>query len=320
MNQEIPPTVDSNFKRTPIVLKYVPHGLDNKTFFPVSSKEEINEMNEFKKALLNGKQYDFILLFNSRNIRRKNIPDTILAWKLFTDSLPKEKAEKCLLILHTNPVDDNGTDLPAVIEYFCEPGKNNVLISQHKLDPKQINYLYNIADGTILLSTNEGWGLALTESLLTATPFIANVTGGMQDQMRFVDEDGKWFTPSEEIPSNHRGTYRKHGNWALPVYPSNISLVGSVPTPYIFDDRCRFEDAAMQIEQLYKMSKEQRKQIGEEGRQWALNEAGFTSEIMSNRIIEGMDYMFDKWKPRSSYEFVSSNQYQPRKLNHNLIY
>jgi hypothetical protein len=301
------------------IIKYVPHGLDPETFYPI--KNDDTELKSFNQQLFNGKSYDFVLLFNSRNVRRKNISDTILAWKVFTDGLPREKAEKCVLILHTNPVDENGTDLPAVIEYFCEEGRNNVLISAQRLDSKYMNYLYNIADGTVLLSTNEGWGLSLTESLLTGTPFIANVTGGMQDQMRFIDNKGNWFTPSAEIPSNHRGTFKKHGNWALPVFPSNLSLVGSVPTPYIFDDRCSFEDAALQIEKLYKMSKEQRQQIGEEGRQWALGqEAGFTSEIMSQRIIEGMDELFEKWQPRESYEFLSVNDFQPRKLKHNLIY
>ena len=24
-----------------------------------------------------------------------------------------------------------------------------------------------------------------------------------------------------KFPSNHNGTYKKHGEWALPVYPSN---------------------------------------------------------------------------------------------------
>jgi len=301
------------------IIKYVPHGLDPETFYPI--KNDDTELKSFNQQLFNGKSYDFVLLFNSRNVRRKNISDTILAWKVFTDGLPREKAEKCVLVLHTNPVDENGTDLPAVIEYFCEEGRNNVLISAQRLDSKYMNYLYNIADGTVLLSTNEGWGLSLTESLLTGTPFIANVTGGMQDQMRFIDNKGNWFTPSAEIPSNHRGTFKKHGNWALPVFPSNLSLVGSVPTPYIFDDRCSFEDAALQIEKLYKMSKEQRQQIGEEGRQWALGqEAGFTSEIMSQRIIEGMDELFEKWQPRESYEFLSVNDFQPRKLKHNLIY
>jgi hypothetical protein len=32
-----------------------------------------------------------LLLFNSRNIRRKSIPDTILAWKLFLDQFQKKK-------------------------------------------------------------------------------------------------------------------------------------------------------------------------------------------------------------------------------------
>jgi hypothetical protein len=301
------------------IIKYVPHGLDPETFYPI--KNDDIELNSFNQQLFNGKSYDFVLLFNSRNVRRKNISDTILAWKVFTDGLPREKAEKCVLVLHTNPVDENGTDLPAVIEYFCEEGKNNVLISAQRLDSKHMNYLYNIADGTVLLSTNEGWGLSLTESLLTGTPFIANVTGGMQDQMRFIDNKGNWFNPSSKIPSNHRGTFKKHGSWALPVFPSNLSLVGSVPTPYIFDDRCSFEDAALQIEKLYEMGKEQRQQIGEEGRQWALGqEAGFTSEVMSQRIIEGMDELFEKWQPRESYEFLSVNDFQPRKLKHNLIY
>jgi hypothetical protein len=60
----------------------------------------------------------------------------------------------------------------------------------------------------------------------------------MQDQMGFEDEDGNWFEPTPEIPSNHTGRYKKHGNWAFPVYPTNRSLQGSPKTPYIWDDRC----------------------------------------------------------------------------------
>ena len=125
-----------------------------------------------------------------------------------------------------------------------------------------MGYLYNVADGTALLSSNEGWGLSLTESLLCGVPIIANVTGGMQDQMRFVDKKGNWFTPSIDIPSNHRGTYKTCGEWAFPVFPSSISLQGSVPTPYIFDDRCSWEDAADQIKALYDLPAKERKERG----------------------------------------------------------
>ena len=57
----------------------------------------------------------------------------------------------------------------------------------------------------------------------------------------------KWIEFNKNFPSNHNGTYKKCGEWALPVYPTNQSLVGSPRTPYIWDDRCNPEDAAKQI-------------------------------------------------------------------------
>jgi hypothetical protein len=56
--------------------------------------------------LFGGKEKDFVVFFNSRNIRRKQIPDTMLAFRLFLDTLPKEKAEKCAMIMHTEIVSD----------------------------------------------------------------------------------------------------------------------------------------------------------------------------------------------------------------------
>ena len=60
-------------------------------------------------------------------------------------------------------------------------------------DVNKMSLLYNCSDAQILLTSNEGWGLSLTEAILTGNPIIANVTGGMQDQMRFEDENGEWF-------------------------------------------------------------------------------------------------------------------------------
>lgn len=301
------------------IIKYVPHGLNNKNFRLL--EEETDELKEFRKYITRGKEYDFTLLFNSRNIRRKSIPDTILAWKLFTDGLTKEQADKCLFVLHTEPVSDHGTDLPAVIEYFFPEGNENIVISNEKLPTEKMNLLYNCADGVVLVSSAEGWGLSLTEALLTGTPIIANATGGMQDQMRFEDENDEWYTPSPEVPSNHRKTYTKCGKWALPVYPTNLSVVGSPQTPYIYDDRCSFEDVAKRISELYSMSKEERQERGKAGMEWALSdEAGFTSEKMSERIIEGIDELFKVWKPRPSYYIHKDTDYEPRVLNHPLVY
>jgi glycosyltransferase involved in cell wall biosynthesis len=300
------------------ILKYVPHGINTANYFPIDSKDI--EYNNFKNRLLGGEK-DFVLLFNSRNIRRKQIGDTILAYKHFIDQLPEEQAKRCAFVLHTQPVDENGTDLYAVREYFCSDEKYNIIFSDKPLTVKEMNYLYNMADATILLTSNEGWGLSLTESLVTGTCIIANVTGGMQDQMRFVDKKGKWIEFTPEFPSNHRGTFKKHGEWAFPVYPTNLSIQGSVPTPYIFDDRCSWEDAAGQIKAVFDLPKEERIARGIKGREWAMGpEAGFTAEIMANRAGDAMDELFSTWKPREKYQFIADTDYKKKTLKHSLIY
>jgi glycosyltransferase involved in cell wall biosynthesis len=194
-------------------------------------------------------------------------------------------------------------------------------MSHQKLTADQMNLLYNMADGVILLSSAEGWGLSLTEAMLTSTPFIANVTGGMQDQMRFVDEKGEWYTPNPNVPSNHRKTYTECGEWALPVFPTNLSLVGSPRTPYIYDDRCSFEDAALQIKALYDMGDKERKRIGKLGLEWALSEeAGFTAKIMADRVAEGFEETFKIFKPKKKFTLTRDTEISKKVLNHKLIY
>ena len=301
------------------VIKYIPHGLNHKKFYQLEENDK--ELINFKKQFHNSEGKEFTILFNSRNIRRKSIPDTILAWKLFLDKLPKNQRNKCQMVMHTQPIDQAGTDLPAVIRFLFPKEDHNIIMSHQKLTIEQMNLLYNNADGTILLSSAEGWGLSLTESLLTGTPIIANVTGGMQDQMRFVDENDNWYTPTPDVPSNHRKTYTKCGEWALPVFPTNLSLVGSPKTPYIYDDRCSAEDAADQIMNLYKMGDKERKRIGNLGKEWALSEeAGFTAETMAQRISEGFEETFKNFKPKSRFTFTGDNEVNKKVLNHKLIY
>ena len=302
------------------IFKYIPHGKNPQSFYPIENEDD--EFLEFKNKLFNNKKPEFVVYFNSRNIRRKQIPDTMLAFRTFLDSLPKEKAKDCYLVLKTELVTDAGTDLAKVKEYLFEKEySNNVKFVDSKLEEKHLNYLYNIADVQILLTSNEGWGLTITEAILAGTPIIANVTGGMQDQMRFVDENGEWFTPSADIPSNNRGTYKEHGEWAFPVYPTSRSIQGSPPTPYIFDDRCKWEDAFERIKEVYNLSPEERKSRGLKGREWALSdEAGFTSEHQGKRVIEALDELFETWKPREKYEVINVNEYKGKVLNHKLIY
>jgi glycosyltransferase involved in cell wall biosynthesis len=305
------------------LIKYVPHGLNNKIFFPIDSNyEKYAEFKKFKANLFKNKEYDFVLFFNSRNIRRKQIPDTLLAFRIFLDTLPKETAEKCCILLHTELVSEHGTDLPAVTDYLFAQYPNSIIYHTQGLPPEQMNWLYNCSDGQILITDNEGWGLSLTEALLAGKPIIANVQGGMQDQMRFEDEKGEWINFNLNLPSNHRGTYKKHGSWAFPVYPASISIQGSPQTPYISADRVKPEEAAEQISALYNIPKDIRKQIGLEGRKWAISdEAGFTTSHQAKRVIEALDELFKTWEPREIYELINATEYTPDVTrNHKLIY
>jgi len=288
------------------VIEYVPHGINEASFFPVqSSTPEYKKLQELKKSAFGDKSIDFIVFFNSRNIRRKSPGDVILAYRIFCDYIGPEKAKKCALVMHTDIISEHGTNLEAIKEVLCDPSYVNVFFSADKLDTSQMNLLYNLADVTVLPSSNEGWGLSLTESMMAGTMIIANVTGGMQDQLRFVDNQDRWYTPSADIPSNHRGTFKKHGAWGVAVYPSNRSMVGSPLTPYIFDDRCNPEDIATAIKAVWEMSPEERKTRGLRGRDWVTSdESGMSARMMCQGMIQNIDKTLETFKPRSDYDLI----------------
>ena len=64
--------------------------------------------------------------------------------------------------------------------------------------------------------------------------------------------------------------YKEHGEWAFPVYPTSRSIQGSPPTPYIYDDRCNWEDASERIKECICLGREELKQRGLKGREWAI--------------------------------------------------
>jgi glycosyltransferase involved in cell wall biosynthesis len=307
------------------VLTYVPHGINSTHFFPIVDNEfmstKFDELTEKKKKLFGKNIPEFVVFYNARNIRRKCTADLIAGYSQFCDKIGKEKASKCALLLHTQPVDENGTDLNAVIELLCDPEYQRVVFSDERLGVEQMNVLYNIGDVTALVSSNEGWGLSLTEAMMAGKMIIATVTGGMQDQMRFEDENGNWFNPSKEIPSNHFGTYKKHGEWVKPLFPTNLSLVGSVPTPYIFDDRADFRDIAKAIEEVYNLSPEERQRKGLKAREWVTSdESMMSAKNMCKNVINSIDTTFDTWKPKPTFELLKFEKLPRKKLLHPLTY
>ena len=243
-----------------------------------------------------------MVFWNNRNIRRKQPGDVILAFKTFVDQLPESDRSKVGLVMHTQPVDENGTDLIAVRNVLAPDCK--IIFSDQKLTADELNAVYNVADVVINIASNEGWGLSSTEAILSGTPIINNVTGGLQDQCGFEDEQGNWLRFNGEFATNHTGKYKKHGVWVKPVFPSNRSLQGSPATPYIFDDRVRYEDVADAFRYWYDLPADIRSNLGLTGREWALQN-GLTAEQMGNKMIHMINYLFEVNKqPRPTYTFT----------------
>lgn len=286
-----------------VLLHYVPHGIDTRIFKPLPE----DKVAELKKEFFKGKDYKMVFFYNNRNIRRKQTSNIILGYKMFCDSLPKEEAAKCCLLMHTHPIDNSGTDLPAVIEALCPD--HNVLFSGQKLSPEKMNEMYNMVDVTVNMASNEGFGLSGAESLIVGKPIINNCTGGLQDHMGFVDDNGKPIEFTKDWGSNHDGKYRKHGKWAKPLYPVLRMVQGSPPTPYIFDDHSTWEDMAHAMMYWYKMDDVKRKEYGYLGREFALGEGGFNTDNLSKQFIFAMEKVFDNFTPRSRMELVSTKDH-----------
>lgn len=296
-------------------IKYVPHGVNSDHFKPVDKTSD--EIKELKKKLFGDKEYDFVLYFNSRNIRRKQIPDTMVAFRLFLDSLPKEKADKCCFLLHTQPMDENGTNLYEVREALFGERQDQIIFDDEISDLNRMNLLYNIADCTVLISSNEGWGLSATESVMAGTMIIVNVTGGLQDQLRFEDRNGDWIEFDEAFTTNNLGRYRKHGKWGIGVFPTSTSWQGSIPTPYVPDDRVDFRDVADAIGKIYEMTPEERSQNGLAGREWMMSdEANMTDIKMTGLVIDAINETLADWSPRERYNVIKAGSRPIKYLQH----
>ena len=166
-----------------------------------------------------------------------------------------------------------------------------------------MNYIFNSCDVYINMASNEGFGLGSCEMLHAGGVIVVNVTGGLQDQCGFKNEKGEYLTADDyvELQSNHRGTYTRHGEWVKPVFPSNISCQGSPLTPYIFDDRCSFEDAGESLLEWYNAGPEERERCGELGREFVNGDGRMTAKHLSDSFIENINRCLEKWKPREKY-------------------
>ena len=218
----------------------------------------------------------FVVLFNSRNARRKHTGTLIFWFKEFLDKVGHDKAT---LLMHTEPTDSNGPDLETIVR---DLGLQNgqVLFSREKIEEHQLAALYNLADVTVNISDAEGFGLSCLESLACETPVIVNKTGGLQEQVT----DGK-------------------NEFGVGLSPSSKMIVGSQMVPYVGEDRILKEDFIDALEKLWNMKPTQRADLGKLGRQHVLKNYNFKD--FNEKWVETMENIHEKhgsWKNRKNYK------------------
>ena len=204
---------------------FVPHTVPSDVYYEFTEDEK----SRAKEKWLPNKQDWFTGFWINRNARRKRPNDLLWAWSKFIDRLEQEEGHrKAVLLMHTDPFDQEGPNLLALREYFGL--QDNVVFSTERIGFEQCNEYYNIADFTINVSHSEGFGLSTLESMMTGTPIIAPMTGGQTRQV--ID---------------HR-TGGQNGI-ALPI--EFQTMVGNQSVPYILEDYVSTDTIAEAILDMY---------------------------------------------------------------------
>lgn len=295
------------------LVTYVPHGIDTNTFYPVEMGDKYwNELITESNKIRGNNKDKFVVFWNNRNIHRKHPGDVVLSYRHMCELIDKNggnASEDAILVMHGAPIDPNGTDLTAIVSELCS--EYPVMFSDKIIPGQSLNLLYNLADVVVNMASNEGFGLGTAEALSAGTPIVVNVTGGLQDQCGFINPStGKYFSAEEyvQVKTLHRKDewgHIQHGEWVKPVWPSNISLQGSVPTPYIFDDRADFRDVGQALYEWYKTPKEDRKVSGQKGAEFIRNpEVGMSRDNMCQRVVDSIEGCFDTFQPRNRFELT----------------
>lgn len=231
------PTYEMAHERFPEKTNYIPHAVPEEIFYPLPSED----VRRFKAALLGDHRIDdFILLYVSRNARRKMLNDIIYSFKMFLDELEKKHGhKKATFIIHADPLDSEGSNLHSIIDMLHL--KNNIAFSKDRVGFPEMSALYNTSDVVINRSCNEGFGLSILEAKMCGKPVIALKTGGLTRQVE------------DHVTGEHYG---------VALEPETRSLVGNQLVPYIFEDFVTHETTARAMMTIYEMGPDKRRELG----------------------------------------------------------
>ena len=263
---EVSPEVD---------LEYVPHAVDSEIFKPLPHEH----IKELRKKHFGDDSNKVIFFWNNRNARRKQSGTLIYWFKKFLDKVGHDKA---CLIMHTDPKDRHGQDLELIINHLGLDKNRQVMLSVQKLQQGDLASLYNIVDCTINISDAEGFGLATLESLSCGTPIIANMTGGLQEQIRSGSD-----------------------LFGIPLFPESKAVIGSQDVPYIYEDRLSESQVVSALEKMYALGDEGRRALGMKGREHVKKNYNF--ENFNKQWLDIMLKIHEEhgsWENRKNYNGI----------------
>jgi glycosyltransferase involved in cell wall biosynthesis len=248
---------------------YTPHAVPEDVYFPMSDVDAKNA----KLAFFGPARVDhFMPLFVGRNARRKNTGDIVCSFKMFLDELEKKYGHrKSTLVMHTDPFDQEGPNLQAVVDLYNV--KDNVVFSNNRVGFNQMNALYNACDVGINKSSAEGLGLPILEIKMTGKPIICLKTGGLTKQ---VEDDV---------------TGEQYG---VAIEPEVKTLVGTQQISFIFDDACSNETFAKALMTVYEMGEEKRKELGNRAMLHARK--NYSMQHLISTWDETLTKLVDDWK------------------------
>lgn len=263
---------------------YLPHAVNGEIFKKYKEddqlaiiKETRNRVNVLSSTNPKNKNIDKKIFFwNNRNARRKQ-SGTLIWW--FKNWLDKVGHDKAMLLMHTDPRDQHGQDLPHLIEHLGI-SEGQVLLSSAKVSQVDLANLYNSVDFTINISDAEGFGLSTLESLSCGTPIIVNMTGGLQEQ---VTDGENWF--------------------GIGIEPAAKAIIGSLQVPYIYEDRISQDDFEKALTRALNMSDKAYKKMSIMGRDHVRNNYNF--EDLENNWVNHIDRIIEEqgsWETRKGYE------------------
>jgi len=261
---------------------YFPHAVNSNIFHKLKTREQKETIKALRKRVTyesttNHKNMNKKIFFwNNRNARRKQ-SGTIIWW--FKEWLDKVGHDKASLLMHTDPRDQHGQDLPHLIEHLgIDDGQ--VLLSTNKVPPEELANMYNAVDYTINISDAEGFGLSTLESLSCGTPIIVNMTGGLQEQ---VTNGTDWF--------------------GIGIQPVSKTIIGSLSVPYIYEDRISQDDFEAALNRALKTPAKTYKKWVALGNEHVNKNYNF--EDYENGWIKLMDEIVEKhgsWETRTGYK------------------